>query len=86
MNVIEILKRSDYHYRPTLEEWDEIWDQVRDSDKHMANEFIRSLYQQWQRKSEGKWADRFPLLSQRQMKCLITTLYPVKPQQRELSE
>ena len=86
MTVVEILKRSDYHYRPTLEEWDEIWDKVRDSEEHMNNDFIRSLYQQWQTKSEGKWADTFPLLSQRQMKCLIGTLYPVKPPKNNLSK
>jgi hypothetical protein len=86
MTVIEILKRSDYHYRPTLEEWDEIWAIVQASEELTRNEFIRSLYQQWERKCEGKWADRFPLLSQRQMKCLITTLYPVKPPKLELLE
>lgn len=81
MTLIEILKRSDYHYRPTLEEWDEIWDTVKHNEEHMNNEFIRSLYQQWLRKSEGPWADSFPLLSQRQVKCLIATLYPApKPE------
>jgi len=78
MTVIEILKRSDYHYRPTMEEWDEIWDTVREDQELMENNFVRSLYQQWLRKSEGKWAEEFPLLSQRQMKCLILTVYPTK--------
>jgi hypothetical protein len=86
MTVIEILKRSDYHYRPTLEEWDEIWDTVRDNEELMNNEFIRSLYQQWQRKSEGKWADNFPLLSQKQMKCLISTVYPTRPPKLTVKE
>ena len=78
MTVIEILKRSDYHYRPTMEEWDEIWDTVREDQELMDNDFVRSLYQQWLRKSEGKWAEEFPLLSQRQMMCLISTVYPQK--------
>lgn len=79
MTVIEILKRSDYHYRPTEAEWEEIWDPVREDQELMENNFVRSLYQQWLRKSEGKWADTHPRLSQAQMRCLVQTVYGKRP-------
>jgi hypothetical protein len=61
-----------------LEEWDEIWDMIRNDQELVTNNFIRSLYQQWLKKSEGPAADQIALLSQRQMHCLILTIDPVQ--------
>jgi hypothetical protein len=67
MNVIEILKRSDYHYRPTDEQWQEIWNTVKQNDMLLDDDFINDLFNHWTNKGT---------LSQKQMYHLIKTAYP----------
>jgi hypothetical protein len=67
MNVIEILKRSDYHYRPTTDEWREIWNTIRQNDMLLDDLFVNDLYNHWMNKGT---------LSPKQMYHLIKTAYP----------
>ena len=65
MAIQDILKRSNYAYNPTEDEWHEIWITARDNCGE--NSYINQLYDFWCNRG---------FLSQKQMYHLIKTVYP----------
>jgi hypothetical protein len=65
MAIQDILKRSNYAYSPTEDEWLEIWISARDNCGD--NPYVNQLYDFWCNRG---------YLSQKQMYHLIRTIYP----------
>jgi hypothetical protein len=67
MEIQDILKRSNYAYSPTEEEWQEIWQAAKDNEFCVENHYINQLYDFWCNRG---------YLSQKQMYHLIRNVYP----------
>ena len=65
MDISQILKRSNYEYSPTKDEWMEIW--LTAKERCVDNTYINQLYDFWCNRG---------FLSQKQMFHLIRTVYP----------